>query len=479
LLIFAMKKILIITTIALIAIAAKATIINIPADYATIAEGIAASVSGDTVLVAPGAYWESFSFGGKNILLSSSHGPDTTAIRGRAVIEDGEDSTCILRGFYISNPSDGSSSIFCGNNSSPIIEGNIVNNHYGYGGGAISIAYGNCIIRHNKIENNSNVAGAGGIEIAGRGARIEKNIIANNISFGYIAMGGGIFFYENGSADITFNIFAYNQAIGNIQAYGTGGGIYLGNVDTEVSYSTHITNNTFVGNSALNDYIETGGGAVVIVQNDRNDSLIIINNIFAYNVSSSGIGTGACVVINDSGYFQWDYNCVYDNSIYGIGPGAHDVFLDPLFVDTANSDFHLQDGSPCIDAGDPISPLDPDSTRADIGALFYDQGVDIDDPDKPTGPFAFELHQNYPNPFNGQTMISYILPNQTVVSLSIFDITGRLVKDVIIEELQEAGTHNLIWYGTDNAGQGVSTAIYFYQLTVNNHKQSKSMILIK
>lgn len=47
------------------------------------------------------------------------------------------------------------------------------------------------------------------------------------------------------------------------------------------------------------------------------------------------------------------------------------IDVDPLFVDAANSDLHLLAGSPCIDTGDPASPLDPDSTRADMGAYFF------------------------------------------------------------------------------------------------------------
>lgn len=46
---------------------------------------------------------------------------------------------------------------------------------------------------------------------------------------------------------------------------------------------------------------------------------------------------------------------------------------DPLFVDQRTGDYHLRPGSPCIDAGAPNSPLDPDGTRADIGAFYFDQ----------------------------------------------------------------------------------------------------------
>ena len=49
------------------------------------------------------------------------------------------------------------------------------------------------------------------------------------------------------------------------------------------------------------------------------------------------------------------------------------IFLDPLFIDPINGDFHLMQASPAIDAGDPTSPLDPDSTIADIGAFYFDQ----------------------------------------------------------------------------------------------------------
>jgi len=54
--------------------------------------------------------------------------------------------------------------------------------------------------------------------------------------------------------------------------------------------------------------------------------------------------------------------------------GEGNITDDPMFEDPDENDFHLEWGSPCINAGDPTSPLDPDSTIADIGVYFYDMG---------------------------------------------------------------------------------------------------------
>ncbi len=53
----------------------------------------------------------------------------------------------------------------------------------------------------------------------------------------------------------------------------------------------------------------------------------------------------------------------------------HNIYLNPLFVNAAAGDFHLQATSPCIDAGDPASPPDPDGTICDIGRFYYHQAA--------------------------------------------------------------------------------------------------------
>ncbi len=69
------------------------------------------------------------------------------------------------------------------------------------------------------------------------------------------------------------------------------------------------------------------------------------------------------------GYAMLTYSCSPE-----LTTGTGNITSNPLFVDPQNGDYHLQENSPCIDAGDPASPLDPDSTCADIGCYYYHQG---------------------------------------------------------------------------------------------------------
>lgn len=123
---------------------ASATIINIPADYHTIQQGIDASSDGDTVLVQPGTYVENINFYGHNIVLGSLFltTGDTSYIEqtvidgdstGRVVtFRKGEDRTAMLAGLTIINGKDKlAAGIYC-LSSSPVIANNIIMNNRAY-----------------------------------------------------------------------------------------------------------------------------------------------------------------------------------------------------------------------------------------------------------------------------------------------------------------------------------------------------------
>lgn len=93
-------------------------------------------------------------------------------------------------------------------------------------------------------------------------------------------------------------------------------------------------------------------------------------------------------------------------------------------------------------------------------------------------PRNFALSQNYPNPFNASTSITYSLDSKSEVELAIYDLTGRKI-DQLVNGVQNAGAHEIIWNGTDSGGDDVASGIYFYRLSANGQNVTKRMVLIK
>jgi len=89
----------------------------------------------------------------------------------------------------------------------------------------------------------------------------------------------------------------------------------------------------------------------------------------------------------------------------------------------------------------------------------------------------FQL-SNYPNPFNPETTISYNMIEDGNVSIDIFNVKGQKVRTLINEHVT-AGDHSLVWNGTNNNEQKVSSGIYFYKMKSGNYSATKKMILMK
>ncbi len=85
----------------------------------------------------------------------------------------------------------------------------------------------------------------------------------------------------------------------------------------------------------------------------------------------------------------------------------------------------------------------------------------------------FKLNQNYPNPFNPKTVISFSLPKESMVSLTIYDIVGDRV-DNLYEGKMGAGNHEISW-----GAKNFSSGIYFYTLKTDDISLTKKMILAK
>jgi len=88
-------------------------------------------------------------------------------------------------------------------------------------------------------------------------------------------------------------------------------------------------------------------------------------------------------------------------------------------------------------------------------------------------PDVYSLSQNYPNPFNPTTKINYALPKTGLVTMKIYDVTGREIQ-TLVNDLKQAGS-----YSVDFNGSSLSSGVYFYKIQSGDFISVKRMVLIK
>ena len=94
-------------------------------------------------------------------------------------------------------------------------------------------------------------------------------------------------------------------------------------------------------------------------------------------------------------------------------------------------------------------------------------------------PEDYKLNQNYPNPFNPTTSIEYTLPIANQISITIYNIMGQEVANVLPLQDKPAGTHRVTWNGLDRQGNKVASGTYFYTMRYGNFVKTKQMTLMK
>jgi len=88
-------------------------------------------------------------------------------------------------------------------------------------------------------------------------------------------------------------------------------------------------------------------------------------------------------------------------------------------------------------------------------------------------PETYSLEQNYPNPFNPSTSIQFRIPENSFVTLKIYNVLGKEITTLVNEKLN-TGKYEIEW----NASEYPS-GVYFYQLKTNDFAETKKMILVK
>ena len=332
----------------------------------------------------------------------------------------------ILDGFTVMNGS--GTAVFHGQTCT----GGICTDQYWLHGGGVNIAGGTPVIRNNTITNSGPVEGVppalgavnykilgwrgGGVFVAAggnpviqantisanlldefnnRSLRMDHGggiyattgsnplIVDNTITGNEAVHGGGIFI--EGTARILRNRILLNRAFGQVhisghsyEPVGDGGGIYCGSNATVVG-NIIAENRAIVGADGIHTPFQAGTGVLVnntLVRNGQANlhkfsnvyfnGRLIANNIIAYN--EGRVFAPASTVLSHNNVFGNGTD--YDSGV--LHPT--DIQADPLFVDKDNGDYHLRQGSPCVDAGDDTV----DAGETDLDAEPRHSGAHID-----------------------------------------------------------------------------------------------------
>ena len=93
-------------------------------------------------------------------------------------------------------------------------------------------------------------------------------------------------------------------------------------------------------------------------------------------------------------------------------------------------------------------------------------------------PLNFGLKSAYPNPFNPVTQLSYDLPQNEMVNITIYDMMGRVIK-TLVNSSQTAGYKSVQWNATNDKNEPVSAGLYLYTIQAGEFRQTRKMVLLK
>jgi parallel beta-helix repeat protein len=333
------------------------------------------------------------------------------------------------------------------------------------------------IIRNNHSFNNNGcgIHMNGDISMGGDGiisdAVVEGNTIHDN------GVGGGSAINMDGVQDSEiFNNLIYNNHATGIAMYQIDGG--------DASKNNKVYNNTIIQPS-------DGRWNIIAVNGSTGNTLynnILINHhsfrgsIAIDAASSTGFVSDYNILVNRMSNDDGNSNMTL-SQWQALGYDLHSMIADPetqIFVDYANSNFHLLQNAQAVNAGTnlvlPIvfEDLDnisrPQGSGFDIGCYEYTGTTEVVEENILQ---SFQLNQNYPNPFNPKTNIGFRIADFGFVSLKVYDILGNVVA-TLVDEYKPAGNYEV----TLNSA-GLSSGVYCYRLIAGDFIQTKSMILIK
>lgn|GEM_PF-809571 len=267
----------------------------------------------------------------------------------------------------------------------------IIENTADSSGGGIRCYFASPNIDSCNISYNSAIGGyGGGLNLGGSSdPSISRCIISHNTAY---MKGGGIYAYSESHPQIDNCIISSNSATVD----GWGGGAYFN------SWSDPLFNNNIIESNI-------GDGGIYIMYTNVSDVEIYYNDFFN-NQGGPVLGNSVppCIGVLDTVNFNGDScDCCFN------------ILMDPLiYATTGDSAYYLTQASPCIDAGDPDSPFDPDNTIADMGVYYFNQGILI---------YLTPINPPIIIPENGGSFNYNISLKNCANFLQVIDVWGEIV----------------------------------------------------
>ncbi|MFQ5599468.1 MAG: hypothetical protein ACE5G2_02810 [Candidatus Krumholzibacteriia bacterium] len=166
---------------------------------------------------------------------------------------------------------------------------------------------------------------------------------------------------------------------------------------------------------------------------------------------------------------------------------AHYMGHEFISLDFISGNGTFEDGNSAgFDASNGLVLGDPFTVvLTDVSGLF-DLVIDgsLISQSPPTGvgnegePPSFMLMHNVPNPFNPQTRIDFSLPETGHARLTIYEVSGRKVAE-LVNELLQPRTHSYVWDGRDDTGRSVASGTYLYRLDAAGFSRTRKMVLMR
>jgi hypothetical protein len=264
--------------------------------------------------------------------------------------------------------------------------------------------------------------------------------------------GGGVYAWQS-SPLLVRVVIAHNSAISR-------GGIVA---DGRAPHLDHVT---IADNDNGGLYVNSYGGTLL------ENCIVSGNDTYGVQISGNSFSPASA----DAAYSDLDdpVQLIGYATLHDLGGN---IEANPLFIDPAGRDYHLTEGSPCIDAGDPNYPLDPDHTRTDMGAFYFMQSSGVDPIDLAFPSLTLESAR--PNPLRTTTRIGFDLPQPVPVSVAVVDASGRLVKSLLSNAPCDRGRHWLTWNGRDASGQPVAAGVYYYRLQAASRSMTRRLVVAR